>query len=135
MQSRMVSSSFNYKVFYALMVQYIEKNQYLHGQYCCWKWIFAYSMKSLYFQRTEQSSWYSGWASCTWWHWWMCCFRSGLRWGRLWENFFPFLADKVAMDCGLEGSDGDSMINDIGCQHLCVISSKNFKLNCTVVRL
>ena len=51
------------------------------------------------------------------------------------RTFFNFVADKVAKDCGLEASDGDSMINNIGYQHLCVVSPKNFHLSCTVVRL
>ena len=46
-----------------------------------------------------------------------------------------FLGDKFSKYCGLEVSDIDSMINAIGCQHLCVFSSINFNLRCTVVRI
>ena len=113
----------------------IEKNQYFHGQYCCWKWIYSYYITSLYLKSTEQSIWYIGWASWTCFHWWVWCCMSGLRWGMLWENFCPFLADKVVKVCGIEVSDFDRIINTIGCQHLFVVSSKNFHFRCTVVRL
>ena len=37
----------------------------------------------------------------------------------MWENFFHFVADKYAKDFGLEGSDGDITINDIGLKYQC----------------
>ena len=47
--------------------------------------------------------------------------------------FFHFVADKVTKDFGLEGSDGDITINDIGCQHWCVFYNNDFNLRCTIV--
>ena len=51
------------------------------------------------------------------------------------RTFVNFVSDKVAKGFGLEGSDGNIMIHDIGRQHLCGVSSINFNLRCTVVRL
>ena len=98
-----------------------------HWGFFCWKWIFAYPKRSLSLQFIDQIIWHSVLASCTRCHWWVCCCRSGLRRGRLWENFCPFVADKVANYCVLEGSDDNRMINDIGFQHLYVVSSIKFQ--------
>ena len=50
-------------------------------------------------------------------------------------TFVHFVADKIANDCGIEGSDGDITISAIGYQHLCVVSYINSKLSCTILRL
>ena len=49
------------------------------------------------------------------------------------KTFVRFVVDKVVKDYGLQVSDGNGMINSIGCQNLCVVSSINFKLRCTVL--